>query len=129
MPEFFAEMTPSDLDDFTRGYFEAMEFTDCNEDREEMVDAVAFSPALVESAKSDCRDFQESNEALLARYCEVTGRDMESAGVDFWLTRNGHGAGFWDRGCDPCLDALTRESKVYGSVDLYCGDDSLIYGM
>jgi hypothetical protein len=39
------------------------------------------------------------------------------------------GAGFWDRGNDPCFEALTRASEPYGSVDLYCGDDSLIYGM
>jgi hypothetical protein len=128
MPEFFPEMTPSDLDDFTTGYLECAEFTDCNSDSEEMADAVAFSPAFIESAKADCADFQESNAELLARYCEVSGRDMSHAGHDFWLTRNGHGAGFWDRGNDPCFEELTRASEPYGSVDLYCGDDSLIYG-
>lgn len=128
MPEFIPEMTPSDLDDFTKGYFEAMEWTDCNEDHEDMADGVAFSPELIAKVKEDCADFQTSNAELLTRYCEVTGRDMNSAGVDFWLTRNGHGAGFWDRGNDRCLTELTRNSKPYGSFELYVGDDSLIYG-
>lgn len=46
---------------------------------------------------------------------------------DFWLTRNGHGAGFWDRGLGDLGDKLTEASKSYGSSDLYVGDDNLIY--
>lgn len=57
---------------------------------------------------------------------------FEQAAHDFWLTRNGHGAGFWDR---PRQDdewtevgeILTRLSKEFGPADLYVGDDGLIY--
>ncbi len=40
------------------------------------------------------------------------------AGHDFWLTRSGHGAGFWDRGLTGGLgERLTEASKAYGSPD------------
>jgi len=53
----------------------------------------------------------------------------EKAGHDFWLTRNGHGAGFWDGDWKPkeVGDALTRAAKSYSGVDLYVGDDKKIH--
>ena len=55
--------------------------------------------------------------------------DDEKAGRDFWLTRNGHGTGFWDEGLGGKLgDALTKKAEAYGSYDLYVGDDGLIHG-
>lgn len=52
-------------------------------------------------------------------------------GHDFWLTRNGHGAGFWDRFSNgqgaTYGRLLTNASKPYGTSDLYIGDDGLIY--
>lgn len=60
----------------------------------------------------------------------------ERLGHDFWLTRNGHGAGFWDGDWDrdepdigPMLlgDRLTTLAKNYGECDLYIGDDGKIY--
>ena len=38
----------------------------------------------------------------------------ELAGHDFALTRNGHGAGFWDRGLGEMGDMLTKECEPYG---------------
>ena len=46
---------------------------------------------------------------------------------DFWLTRNGHGAGFWDRGLGSVGDELTKNAKPFGSVDAYVGDDGKVY--
>jgi hypothetical protein len=49
---------------------------------------------LVESALNtiieDCKDFQDSNQA------DLEGENLEQCGTDFYFTRNGHGAGFWD---------------------------------
>lgn len=80
----------------------------------------------------DCKDFQKSNAELLEQYCEqkqhAAGYDaMECAGHDFWLTRNGHGTGFWDRGLGELGKKLSEAAKVYGGVDLYVGDDGKIY--
>lgn len=77
-------------------------------------------------------DFVDANMADLLAYCEVREYDpsqgkVESyAGHDFWLTRNDHGAGFWDRGLGALGDRLTAAAKVYGSADDHtpydCGD-------
>lgn len=51
------------------------------------------------------------------------------AGHDFWLTRNGHGSGFWDgdwpKGIAEGLHAL---AKRFGPFDLFLGDDGRIHG-
>lgn len=53
--------------------------------------------------------------------------DIGQFGHDFWLTRNGHGAGFWDRGHGDIGRKLTDAAKVYGEVSLYTGDDGKVY--
>lgn len=68
-------------------------------------------------------DFIKDNESLLIE----SGQSDQQIGHDFWLTRNGHGAGFWDRGLGAIGDALTKASKSFGGSDLYVGDDGLIY--
>lgn len=52
----------------------------------------------------------------------------EQMGHDFWLTRNGHGAGFWDRGQGKVGDDLTALANPFGEFSLYVGDDGAIYG-
>ena len=47
-------------------------------------------------------------------------------GHDFWLTRNGHGTGFWDRGMAGG-DRLTELAEAYGETSLYVGDDGKLY--
>jgi hypothetical protein len=47
---------------------------------------------------------------------------------DFWLTRNHHGAGFWDGDYpEPLGKQLTELAHSYGECELYVGDDSKIY--
>lgn len=42
------------------------------------------------------------------------------AGHDFWLTRCGHGAGFWDGDwSDPAGDVLTNAAKAFGELFPY----------
>lgn len=74
---------------------------------------------------ADCHDFLDSNTQLLAGI--LMREPPGQAGHDFWLTRNGHGAGFWDRGLGEVGRKLTEAAKVYGSQDLYIGDDGKIY--
>ena len=71
----------------------------------------------------ECYDFFNENYTLW--YREM---DCSQAGHDFWLTRNGHGAGFWDRGI-AAGELLTTRAQDCGEVDLYIGDDNLIYSL
>lgn len=80
-----------------------------------------FGFLALEQAKADCDGFIEANEADLE---EIAGAQ---AGHDFWLTRNGHGAGFWDRGLGEPGERLSAAARAYGSMHLYVGDDGLIH--
>lgn len=88
-----------------------------------------LAPETLQAIIGDCRDFQESNadNLELAYLSESVNYDESRAGHDFWLTRNGHGAGFWDRGLGTVGDQLTKMAKPYGSSDAYLGDDGRIY--
>lgn len=71
----------------------------------------------------DVEAFVSANRADLHR----SALDYAQIGHDFWLTRNGHGSGFWDRGIGAVGDRLTAAAKAWGSADLYLGDDGLVY--
>lgn len=79
-----------------------------------------FNEKALKEARNDLENFFEMAEGLL------DDGDDEKAAHDFWLTRNGHGAGFgdgdWEHG-----DELTKISKTFGSVDIYVGDDNELY--
>ena len=87
----------------------------------------------------NCKRFQASPpwQAALAEDDPRTDRRQgygcnveQSAGHDFWLTRCGHGAGFWDGDWkEPHASALDALSKQFGNVDLYVGDDGKINAM
>lgn len=82
-----------------------------------------LAPETMEKMVKDAEKFQEENAEAIS-----VGEDSR-AGHDFWLTRNGHGAGFWDGDWpEPQAKALTKASEKFGSYDLYVGDDGLIYG-
>lgn len=49
------------------------------------------------------------------------------AGHDFWLSRNGHGAGFFDGDWPKHGDELQEAAESYGLFELYVGDDKEIY--
>lgn len=75
----------------------------------------------VEAMRADCAAFIEANAEDLDQMAP------EQVGHDFWLTRNGHGAGFWDRGLREVGQRLTDACRPYGDSNLYLGDDQKIY--
>lgn len=91
-----------------------------------------ISPETLQEMVADCADFQQSNAEILQRWYTEAGEDPSRAGHDFWLTRNGHGAGYWDRHMDEpgrsLGDQLTQMAKPYGTYDLYVGDSGKIHG-
>lgn len=93
--------------------------------------AADLAPETVEKIRKDCERFQNENADVLSG-ADYDCRDYcneEMAGHDFWLTRNGHGAGFWDRDVldESVRDALTKASKKFGEANLYAGDDGKLY--
>ncbi len=57
----------------------------------------------------------------------VDGVTPEQFGHDFYLTRAGHGTGFWDRGRGANGDRLTEMAKEYGEKSPVVGDDGKIH--
>lgn len=95
-------------------------------------------PGLLKDTIQDCLDFQKAQADLLRVAYDTAYSDLRRnghgndsveafAGHDFWLTRNGHGAGFWDRGLGEVGDKLSEACEPYGSADFYVGDDRKIY--
>lgn len=112
-------------DEFTLQYVRTMLWAECNPDDETPLDD-AFEPSdLSDEAwarvEADCKAFQEKAGEL------IEGRESD-AGRDFWLTRNGHGCGFWDGDWeDDVGEKLTRLSKEFGKVTPFVNDDGKIY--
>lgn len=73
-------------------------------------------------AEADCRDFAEANYSDLME----ASSDWAQHGHDFLLTRDGHGAGFWDRGYGAVGDRLTQAAKVYGDSGFMANGDKFI---
>jgi hypothetical protein len=121
-------MKATELDMFTAAYIEAALWSSNDEstpdggkpmDENYSIDDIA--PATLERMKADCEKFQSANADL------IKGEEQR-AGHDFWLTRNEHGAGFWDGDWEEETgDKLTAASKVFGEFSLYIGDDGKIY--
>jgi hypothetical protein len=113
------------MDTFTRAYITAALFTELDDDNQPL-DKNYTIDDLTTAARnlmtSDCAGFLEA-------HAEQIGTELERAGHDFWLTRNGHGAGFWDGDWPaPIGQDLSIAAKKYGSAYLYVWDqDNRLY--
>lgn len=127
-------------DDFMRGYVEAMLWANTYREREngeygsEPVDARYWyqSPGKWwQDTPVDIADAETFWDAfgyvIMALDYGKRGEEWsraELAGHDFALTRNGHGAGFWDRGLGRIGDMLTKECEPYGEHNvILCVDE------
>ena len=98
-------------------------------------DADDLAPEAAAKMLADCRQFLDANEATIDDAIESGdvkyGPDfgpMGRAGHDFWLTRNGHGAGFWDGDWpEPAATILTDAAHKAGECNIYVGDDGKLY--
>lgn len=92
-----------------------------------------FSDQAVEDARADCEKFIE---LLEETDCDGYDNLLDAAvcvqcesriGHDFWLTRNGHGAGFWDGDYEEFGDAICQvlydEFGRYAELNIYADSD------
>jgi hypothetical protein len=121
------------MDNFTRAYIETMLWASTGDDGEPL-DATHgpadIAPEALAEIVQECAAFQADNAADIdAGPCRA-GRSPGdvAAGHDFFLTRNGHGAGFWDGDWpDDAGERLTAAAKSWGSAEPYVGDDGRVY--
>lgn len=63
------------------------------------------------------------NEFLIRTLDYQQGYDIETFLHDFWLTRNRHGAGFWDGDYGDHGQLLTDIAHEFGELNIYVKDD------
>lgn len=95
-----------------------------------------FTPSAIEKIQADCRKFQETAKPLLDAFERETDASVLNScnltpnriAHDFWLTRNRHGAGFWDGDYpEPLATQLTSLAHSFSECDVYIGDDKQFY--
>lgn len=92
------------------------------------------SPQAIAKAKSDLKSFIQKLKQAKLYDVYMQEYDLSQLAHDFWLTRNGHGAGFWDRsysndapdGSD-LGDAITKIADSFRETSVYVGDDGKLY--
>ena len=96
-------------------------------------DETDLASEAMKEIETDCRGFYDHE---YKHWSKDNAWTDERAGFDFCLTRNGHGAGFWDRGITDerpdgkpgnLGDYLSDACKPYGTLGLYKGDDGKLY--
>lgn len=125
------------VDEFTTAYIECALWSTNDNSNEQGGDPLDknygpddIASEALESMIADCKRFQEENFEDINDGAGRIGRGYSSfkrAGHDFWLTRNGHGAGFWDGDWEEkAVERLTKASKAFGEANLYVGDNGAI---
>jgi hypothetical protein len=71
---------------------------------------------------NDASKFYDAHESDILAYCE----GVAIAGHDLWLTRRGHGCGFWENS-DDVSSRLDNAAKALGDCELYVGEDGAIH--
>lgn len=109
------------LTKFINGYTECALWSSVTEDGEPM-DRDHGMDDLTNRARDafrdDCAKFVEENWVFLLD----APRNAEECGHDLWLSRNGHGSGFWDRDMGEVGEALHNAAKSMGECSLYVTD-------
>lgn len=116
-----------EFEDFLDSYLDCAVWASCDDEGIPLEDrgytSWDFSLNALEQARKDCEGFFEEMGSTMYE----TGGDFGDHGQDFWLSRNGHGTGFWDRGYGEVGDKLHKAAKVYSFSDVYVADDGFLY--
>lgn len=122
-------------DDFMNAYVECMLWSSTDESDEsggvpldENYELEDFTIEGLKQIISDCEEFLGMpgvEEAI-----DEEAIDDGQAGHDLWLTRNGYGAGFWDRGYPKHIHkVLIDAAHSMGEQWPYVGDNGRLYIM
>ena len=119
-----------------RGLIEAAIFTNQEVCEDELEDASIgdFSCSAIAYLEDYCCQFEAAFPEFCVSPSEYLTRELVNCtelafiGHDLWLTTCGHGAGFWDGDWDKSIaDTLSDWCRKHGGIELYVGDDQLIY--
>ena len=116
MPQFQpVAMIPKSADAITRAYLECAEWSGVDDEERnefESSEDPQWEPATVLAAMEQVQAFTIEAGELLENI------DDSQVGHDFWLTRCGHGTGFWDRDLGSIGDKLTEIAECFGDASV-----------
>lgn len=118
--------TSQQVQEFHDAYVEALIWQDTDDDisSQHYEGIHAFDDGSVETIGAEVDDFLSREVCDLIRQAEAEhGYSWSQAGHDFALTRNHHGAGFWDRGLGEVGDKLTKAAQAYGETAIWQRED------
>lgn len=82
----------------------------------------------IEAMRAEVVEFCRENRGLIEQASQLNDQfDEGMVGHDIWLTRNGHGAGFWDRGLGEVGERLSARARLMGESTIYRGDDGRLH--
>jgi hypothetical protein len=117
-------MQEADRDSLIKGYLQAGLSTAGLKDH----DVTCLSSEAKSTVYEDLDGFMRSFGGLVRRAIAEPGYgSYDQVGEDFSLTRNRHGAGFWDRGLGELGTDLSEMSRPFGSVIFELADDGKIH--
>jgi hypothetical protein len=123
-------LTDMQIDTMLAAYIEAALWSSTDESDDsggEPLDANYSADDIADDALAAMRD---DVKAFATKNADDIDGAWVQAGHDFWLTRNGHGAGFWDGDWpEKAADRLSEASEAFGDSTLYVGDDGKLYVM
>lgn len=111
-------MTEMDIDAIKSAYVECATWADWPTDDAGNEAEGRLTAAAIAQLHADVDDFVADEETAEL----IADLDPGQVGHDFWLTRNRHGAGFWDRGLGEKGERLTVIAHAYGARYLYVTD-------
>ena len=116
----------NDIEEILKAYLECSLWTEEERMAEEIgiggVSIFNFDQQSKEEARNEIISFLDNVGEVAYKM------DNMLLGHDIWLTRNNHGAGFFDRGYDKDVEAkLTDSALELGESVLYVGADGMLY--
>tara|TARA_B100001778_G_scaffold334952_2_gene349481 strand:- start:10667 stop:11071 length:405 start_codon:yes stop_codon:yes gene_type:complete len=125
------------LESFVRSYLgtavEDFGITQRDEGNDVYLDTDDLDPDALAKMTADATVFWNRNGPYILAREEFNNRGewdiADRAAHDFYLTRNGHGEGFWSREelWGPYTERFTKDSEWFGTTDLTLGDDGKVY--
>ncbi len=130
-----AEVSEADLNEMLDGYITCALWSTSDESDEsggEPFDKNYSAEDLATEARAamlaDCKAFASAHVVTIVACFGLAQYDWARVGHDFWLSRNGHGAGFNDGDWPEAYsERLSTAAEAMGEVNLYLGDDGKIY--
>lgn len=117
---------PTAVEIFHYAFIEALLWSESDDEGDPLRDSYCADDiaAMVELGMlRQCQDFYTK----AAKF--IPEDRIADAGHDFCLTRNNHGAGFWDGDWPEHGGELTALAHEFPPLEIYIGDDGLIYAM